>query len=113
MPLEGEQRVIATHTVSVVGDADQLPPACFHINADPGSAGIERVLQQLLNNGSWTLYHLTGCDLIRYLVRKHTDTTHPDILWAVHPEERQAYANVLNANARIRCRMRAPVLNFT
>ena len=32
--LEGQQRIVAIHALAVVGDADQLAPPAFHLDAD-------------------------------------------------------------------------------
>ena len=50
MPLEGQQRVIAHHAAAVVGDLDQLLAAALYLYANAGRAGVERILQQLLEH---------------------------------------------------------------
>ena len=68
VPLKGQQRIVAIHSVAVVGDANEFAPAGFHLDADAMGAGIERVLQQFFHHRGWTIDHLAGSDLIRYLV---------------------------------------------
>src|SRR6266851_2036101 len=76
MPLEREQRVIAQHSAAVVRQPDQSPPAGFDIEAELGSAGIQRVLEQLLDDAGRPLDHLSGSDLIRDGVGKNANAAH-------------------------------------
>ena len=57
-------------------DADQPPPAGFHFDAQVRRAGVERVLQQLLDHRSRPLHHFAGGDLIGDLVGKNADAAH-------------------------------------
>jgi hypothetical protein len=74
--LKSQERIIAIHALAVVGDADELAAAGFHFYADAICAGIERVLQQLFDDGGGTIDDLTGSNLIRHLVGKNTNTPH-------------------------------------
>ena len=58
MALEGEQSVIADHAATVIGDLDQLFSAGFNLDLDAARAGIEGVLQKLLDHRSRTLHYL-------------------------------------------------------
>jgi hypothetical protein len=41
--LEGEEGVVADHSVAVVGDADELSSAGFYLDADARGSGVEGV----------------------------------------------------------------------
>ena len=74
--LEGEQRVVAIHALAVVGHADQLASAAFDFDPDARGAGVQGILQQLLDYGGGTVDHLARGDLIGDLVRKNADAAH-------------------------------------
>ena len=76
MALEGQQRIVAIHAVAVVGDANQLASARFNFDADAIGAGVERVLQQLFDDGGGPIHHLAGGNLIGDLVGKNADAAH-------------------------------------
>ena len=76
MALEGQQRVVAVHALAVVGDADEPPPARLDFDADAGGAGVEGVLQQLLDHRGGPVHHLAGGDLVGNLVGKNADAAH-------------------------------------
>ncbi len=76
MPLESQQRVIAIHPASIVGDANQLAAAAFDFDLDTHGACVQSILQQLLHNRSRTVDHFARGDLIRDLVRKNADAAH-------------------------------------
>ena len=64
MALDGELEVRARHAFAVVGDADQPPPAAVGENVDAAAAGVERVLDQLLDHARRPLDHLAGGDAV-------------------------------------------------
>ena len=74
--LEGEQGVVADHAAAVVGDADELAAAGFDLDADAGRAGVERVLQQLLDDRGRPVDDLAGGDLVGDLVGENADAAH-------------------------------------
>ena len=76
MALEGEQRIVAHHAATVVHDADELAAAAFDLDADAGGAGVERVLEQLLDHGRGTVDHFAGGDLVGDLVGEYVDAAH-------------------------------------
>jgi hypothetical protein len=78
VPLQRKQRIVTQHTAAVVGDADQAPAAAFGFHADVVSAGVERVLEQLLHHGSRTFDHLSGGDLVGDLVAENVDAAHAE-----------------------------------
>ena len=76
MALEGEQSVVAHHAAAVVGDADEAAATGFNFDADAGGAGIEGVLQQLLDDGGGAVDDLAGGDLVGNLVGENADAAH-------------------------------------
>jgi len=74
--LEGEQGVVAHHAATVVGNADEAATASFDFDADAGGAGIEGVLQQLLDDGGGAVDDLAGGDLVGDLVGENADAAH-------------------------------------
>ena len=76
MALKREQRVVAGHAPAIVGDADQASAAGLNLDADAGGAGIERVLQQLLDDGGGAVDDLAGGDLVGDLVGENVNAAH-------------------------------------
>jgi hypothetical protein len=74
--LEGEEGVVAHHAAAVVGDTDEATAAGFDIDADAGGAGVEGVLQQLLDDGGGAVDDLAGGDLVGDLVGENADAAH-------------------------------------
>ena len=77
MGLDGEREIVGFDAAAVVGDPDQVAPPARDLDVDPGRAGIEGVLQQLLDHAGRTLHHLAGGDLIDEGGRKSTDPHQP------------------------------------
>src|SRR2546423_1583399 len=63
MRLEGEYGVFARHPFAIVGDGDSAATPLIDLDDDPPRAGIERVLDELLDDGRGPLDHLAGRDL--------------------------------------------------
>ena len=59
-----ELEIGARHALAVVGDADQPAAAAVGQHVDAGSAGIERVLDQFLDDAGRALDHLAGGDAV-------------------------------------------------
>ena len=76
--LEGQQRVVAQHAAAVVHDADQPAAAGFHLDAQIGRAGVERVFEQFLDDRSGPFHHLAGGDLVGDLVGENADAAHEE-----------------------------------
>ena len=76
MAFEGQQRVVAQHAAAIVHDADEPPSARFHLDAQIGSAGVERVFEQFLDHRSRPFHHLSRGDLIGNLVGQDADAAH-------------------------------------
>ena len=62
--LDREREVVARHARAVVADADQPPAAAVGDDIDAGRAGVERVLDQLLDDARRPLDHLAGGDAV-------------------------------------------------
>ena len=78
--LEAEQRVVADHAVSVIGDAEELAAAGFDVDADAGRAGVDGVFEELFDDGGGALDDLAGGDLVGDLIGEDADTAHEVIL---------------------------------
>ena len=76
MAFKGQQRIVAHHAAAVVGDADQLAAAALHPDDDAVRAGVERILQQLLDHGCRPVDNLAGRDLVGHLIGKYVDAAH-------------------------------------
>ncbi len=70
MTLEREPRVLRLHPLAVVVDANQLLAAELDGDGDAPGAGVERVLDQLLDDGCRPLDDFAGRNLIREIGRK-------------------------------------------
>ena len=64
MAFDREREVGARHALAVVGDADEAPAAAVGEHVDAACAGVERVLDQLLDHARRTLDHLAGGDAV-------------------------------------------------
>ena len=76
MALEGQQGIVPVHAVTVVAYADKAAAAGFDLDADSVCAGVEGVLQQLLDDGRRALDDLAGGDLVGHLFGQQTDAVH-------------------------------------
>ena len=77
VPLEAEQGVVAAHPVAVVAHAHEALAAAAEVYAEPAGAGIEGVLNQLLEDGGGALDDLPGRDLVRDDIGEDADPVHP------------------------------------
>ena len=68
--LDRQPRVLGLHPLAVVFDADQLLAAELDGDGDAPRAGVERVLDQLLDDGRRTLDDFAGGDLVREIGRE-------------------------------------------
>ena len=93
MALEGEQGVVAQHAAAVVGDADEPAAAGFDFDADAGGAGVERVLEELLDDGRGALDHFAGGDLVGDQVGEDADAAHGSIVRVRNDEFRLRWCN--------------------
>ncbi len=76
MPLHGQGQVVAAHAVPVIDDLDPLDAAAGQDHGDAGGAGVERVLDQLLDRGGWALDHLAGGDAVHQALGEAADSRH-------------------------------------
>ena len=64
MAIDRQRQVGARHAAAIVGDANEPPAAALGRDLDPGGAGVERVLDQLLDRAGRPLDHLAGGDAV-------------------------------------------------
>ena len=64
VPLHGERQIGGAHAAAVVGDADEREAAGRRHHLDVAGAGVERVLDQLLDHARRPLDHLAGGDAV-------------------------------------------------
>ena len=73
MPLESENSVLGIHAESVIGHLDPPLTTLLKRHQNLRRAGIQGVLNKLLNRGSRSLDHLAGRDSIRRMVVKENN----------------------------------------
>src|SRR5258705_4066551 len=76
VPGEGERQVLARDAGAVVLDLDAPHAAFVERHADRARAGIEAVLEELLQDGGGTLDHFAGRNLGDEKLRQHADGAH-------------------------------------
>ena len=64
MAFDRKRQVRSRHAFAVIGDADKPPAAAVGEYVDAAGAGIERVLDQLLDHARRALDHLAGGDAV-------------------------------------------------
>jgi hypothetical protein len=64
MPLDREHEILAAHALAVVANADEPATARFGDDFDAAGAGVERVLDELLDDARGTLDHFAGGDAV-------------------------------------------------
>src|SRR5262249_53228083 len=62
--VDREREVVAAHAGTVVADANEPAPAAVGEDVDARRAGIERVLDELLDHARGALDHLAGSDAV-------------------------------------------------
>ena len=73
VPLQGEARVLRGHPFTVVAHADEGLTAVFQLHPHGARAGVERVLDQLLDDRRRPLDHLARGDLVGHRGRQDGD----------------------------------------
>ena len=73
MALDGEDGIVARHPAAVVAHANGLAAAVFDREVDRRGAGVEGILDQLLDDGCRTLDDLARRDLIGDGARQYGD----------------------------------------
>ena len=76
MARQGQRQLVAGDAAAVVGDLEQLGAAGGQLHLDGARAGVEAVLQQLLERGGGPLDHLASGDLVDEQVGEWTDGGH-------------------------------------
>jgi hypothetical protein len=74
--LEGQQGVVAVHSLAVIGDADELSPASFDLDANAHGSRVERILKELLDHRRGPIDHLAGGNLVGNLIGEDADLAH-------------------------------------
>ena len=64
MPHERQVNLLGRHAGAVVAHADELPPGVLQVHGYGGGAGVDGVLDQLLDHRGRALDHFAGRDLI-------------------------------------------------
>jgi hypothetical protein len=64
MPLDREREIVSIHAGPVIGDADEPQAAARGGDVDPARAGVDRILDQFLDDARRPLDDLTGGDAI-------------------------------------------------
>ncbi len=64
VPLDRQFEIGRRHAAPVIDHADQRLPALGQCDLDAGGAGIDGVLDQLLDGGGGTFDHFAGGDLV-------------------------------------------------
>ena len=104
--LESQERIVVAHAVALVYHADHALAAGFNFDAHAFRAGIERVFEQLLDDGGGPLDNLARGDFVGDSFGKDADAAHAccslggrsfssgvadDVIWASAPEARCEY----------------------
>src|SRR5207253_7030304 len=73
VPREGHREFIGGDTAAVVAHPNEAGATALHVDLDAPRAGIQTVLDELLDDGGGPLDHLAGGDLIDELAGKNAD----------------------------------------
>ena len=68
-----ERQLVALHAAAVVGDPNQAAAALLQRNLDGARAGIDGVLDQLLDHRGRALDHLSRRDAVDHALRQETN----------------------------------------
>ena len=80
MAFQREQRVVAAHSETVIGDVDERAPAVLDGDGDAFGFGVERILDQFLHDRGGPLDHFACGDLVGDLFGKETNPVHGRII---------------------------------
>ena len=78
--LERQRQLLRRHAAAVVGDLDQRLAAGLQRHLDPAGAGVDRVLDQLLDHRGRSLDHLAGGDAVGHGLGQAADRGHRPVL---------------------------------
>ena len=73
---EGDAGIFRRHAAAVIGDADVRRPAVADLADHVAGSGVEGIFQQLLDNGSRALHHLTRGNQIGNMRGENIDHRH-------------------------------------
>ena len=76
MPLEREPRILRLHPLSVVVDADLFLAAKLDVNGHARRTGVDRVLDELLDDRGWALDDFACGNLVGEVGRQPVDLAH-------------------------------------
>jgi hypothetical protein len=79
MTLDGQSRILRVHPLAVIFNAQQLFAAKLDRHGNAPGAGIERVLDKLLDDRRGTFDHFAGGDLIGEVQGKAVDAGHSEL----------------------------------
>jgi hypothetical protein len=74
--LDREPRVLRPHPLAIVLHADLFLPSELDVNLHAPRAGVDRVLDELLDDRRGTLHHFAGGDLIGEVGGQAVDFPH-------------------------------------
>ena len=77
--LDRERELVRGHAAAVVGDRDQRLAAAGELDRDPPRAGVERVLDQLLDRRGRPLDHLARGDAVDQMLGQAADRGHDNL----------------------------------
>ncbi len=75
---EGQRQVVGVDAAAVVGDADQLDAALFHVHVHAAGAGVDGVFEEFLEDAGRPFDDLAGGDLVDDQRRQLADAGHQD-----------------------------------
>jgi hypothetical protein len=78
VPREGKGELLARDACAVVVHLHAPHAAFFERHRDGAGAGVDAVLDQLLQDGSRALHNLAGGDLAHQQIRQHLDAVHSE-----------------------------------
>src|SRR2546422_5002358 len=67
------ESILRNHSLPIVGNANQFPPALLYVHSDLPCARVQRVLHKFLYDRSRALDHLAGCDAVGDVVREDSN----------------------------------------
>ena len=76
MPRQRQRQILAPDAIPVVGDTNQLDPSAGEIDVDLPRAGVEAVLEDLLQRRGGPVDDFAGGDLVDQLIGQRTDRWH-------------------------------------
>ncbi len=76
MPLDGKPCIRRVHALAVVLHAQEPLAPELHRDGDSGRAGIDRILDELLDDGGRALDDFAGGDLVGEVDGKSVDAAH-------------------------------------